>query len=151
MNFNGMNTCLKIGVASLCSLFLAACSTFVPGEHPVSTLYCDNYLIYDMCATDLNRDGQVDLVYFTDTMDVFMYRDNEVERIPGHLGLHRCAMQMDEDLVATTSKLFYITEQTTALEKNDIKGAMLLKYMTYMPTVTECNLRAQQAGATDNV
>lgn len=131
---------------------LAACTaSSIDGQRPVTSLYCDNFMIYDMCARDSNRDGVVDLVYFEDTREVFMYREGADGRIPRNLGRHRCAMQMDEDLVATTSRLFYIDEQTPFLEKQDIRGSMMIKYIAYMPRVTACNMRAdEEAAAADS-
>ncbi|MEQ8312670.1 MAG: hypothetical protein RL839_16720 [Gammaproteobacteria bacterium] len=129
---------------------LIACSSIPEGARPVSAEYCDNFLIYDMCARDLSRNGVVDLVYFTDTLEVFMFRPGAEENIPDDLGVHRCVRPMDDELVATTSRLFYIDEETTYLERQDIRGAMLLKYMAYMPEVTACNLRHDRAEETDN-
>jgi len=120
---------------------LIACGSLPEGAMPVSSNYCDNFLIYDMCARDLSGNGVVDLVYFTDSLEVFMYRPGAENRVPDELGVHRCVQPMDEELIATTSRLFYIDEETTLLEKQDIRGAMLLKYMAYMPEVTACNLR----------
>jgi hypothetical protein len=34
---------------------------------------------------------------------------------------------------------------SSLLEKTDIRGAMMLKYMTKLPEVTACNMRAEQA------
>lgn len=134
----------------LAALLLTACgSTNFDGEAPATALYCDNFMIYDMCARDANRDGVVDHVYFTDTNEIFMYRQGMDERIPRGLDMHRCAQEMDEDLVATTSKLFFIDDDTSYLEKQDIRGAMMIKYIAYMPRVSACNMRAdqQQAGS----
>lgn len=123
---------------------LAACgSTAIDGQRPVSAQYCDNFMIYDMCARDTNRDGEVDYVYFTDTNEVFMYRQG-LRRMPRDLGRHRCALEMDPELVATTSRLFYIDDDTSFLEKQDIRGSMMIKYIAYMPRVTACNMRAEQ-------
>lgn len=122
---------------------LNACSFSTFG--PVSNVYCDNFLVYDMCAQDLNGDGVVEYVYFADSLEVFMYREGGIENLPAPHGIHRCAQQMDEDLVATTSRVFTVTDDTSYLEKQDIRGAMMLKYITYMPRVTACNLRAEQA------
>ena len=59
------------------------------------------------------------------------------------------AMPMEEDLIATTSRVFYIDDSSSLLEKADIRGAMMLKYMTKLPEVTACNMRADQALADD--
>jgi hypothetical protein len=40
-----------------------------------------------------------------------------------------------------------VDDSTTFLEKQDIKGAMMLKYVAFMPEVTACNLRAEQEAA----
>lgn len=128
-------------------LSLVACGSLPVGMQPTNSEYCDNYLVYDMCARDMSGNGIVDLVYFTETLEVFMYRPGADSDIPSDLGVHRCAMPMDEDLVATTSRLFYIDEETSFLEKQDIRGAMLIKYVTYMPEVTACNMRADRAEA----
>ncbi len=126
---------------------LPACSLTVDGNAPVNSVYCDNFMIYDMCAQDLNNDGIVEFVYFADTRDVFMYRDGVLDQIPSRHNMHRCAQQMDDDLVATTSRVFYVGDDTPYLEKQDIRGAMMIKYISFMPQVTACNLRADQASA----
>lgn len=129
------------------SLLLAACGSLPDGARPVNAQYCDNFLIYDMCARDVNRDGVVDVVYFTDTEEVFMYHPDTEGDFPNDLGVHRCAMPMDEDIVTTTNRVFYVDESTPFLEKQDIKGAMMVKYVANLPEVTACNLRADQAEA----
>lgn len=128
-------------------LLLASCSSLSDGARPVNAQYCDNFLIYDMCARDVNRDGVVDVVYFTDTKEVFMYHPDREGNFPNDLGVHRCAMPMDEDIVATTNRVLYVDESTPFLEKQDIKGAMMVKYVANMPEVTACNLRADQSEA----
>ena len=111
-------------------LWLVACSSSqIVGERPVTYEYCDNFLVYDMCARDTNRDGVVDVVYFMDSEEVFMYRQGMEGRFPRNLGVHQCAQAMDEDLVATTSRLFYIDDETSFLEKQDIRGSMMIKYI----------------------
>ncbi|MFN3163326.1 MAG: hypothetical protein ACE37N_07560 [Pseudohongiellaceae bacterium] len=127
-------------------MVLGSCAGSLGGDaRPVSANYCDNFMIYDMCARDTNRDGVVDFVYFEDTQEVFMYRPGMGRRIPRNLGRHQCAMEMDEDLVATTSRLLYIDDETPFFEKQDIRGSMMIKYIAYMPRVTACNMRAEQA------
>ena len=136
----------RLGLVASVAL-LAACGSLVSGVRSLNTEYCDTFLIYDMCARDTNRDGIVEVVYFTDTREVFMYHPESEGKYPSDLGLHRCAMPMDEELVATTNRVFYVDDSTTFLEKQDIKGAMMLKYVTYMPEVTACNLRMEQEAA----
>jgi hypothetical protein len=130
-------------------LLLAGCSTAHLANRPANALYCDNFVLYEMCASDSNRDGIVDYTYFQESKEIFMYRDRLPRRIPVGFGVHRCAMPMEEDLIATTSRVFYIDESSSLLEKTDIRGAMMLKYMTKLPEVTACNMRAEQALADD--
>lgn len=132
-----------------CSLSLAACAGSFVGERPVNDLYCDNFLIYEMCARDTNRDGIVDYTYFEESKEIFMYRDRLPRRIPAGLGVHRCVMPMEEDLVETTSRVFHIDETSSLLEKTDIRGAMMIKYIAKLPEVTACNMRAEEALADD--
>ena len=126
-------------------LLLAGCSGTNLANRPANNLYCDNFVLYEMCARDSNRDGIVDYTYFQESKEIFMYRDRLPRRIPAGFGVHRCAMPMEEDLIATTSRVFYIDESSSLLEKTDIRGAMMLKYMTKLPEVTACNMRAEQA------
>ena len=130
-------------------LLLAGCSTAYLANRPANDLYCDNFVLYEMCARDSNRDGIVDYTYFQESKEIFMYRDRLPRRIPVGFGVHRCAMPMEEDLIATTSRVFYIDDSSSLLEKTDIRGAMMLKYMTKLPEVTACNMRADQALADD--
>ena len=52
---------------------------------------------------------------------------------------------MDEALVATTNRVFEVTDETSYLEKQDIRGAMMIRYFAHLPEITACNLRAEQA------
>ncbi len=141
-----MNT-MRLSLVSLILLILSSCGLVTLADRPMNDLYCDNFLVYDMCARDVDHDGVVDLVYFPDSLDVIMYRGGAELNVPAELGMHRCAILMDEQLVATTSRVFYVDEETTYLERQDIRGAMLIKYIAYLPGVTACNMRGDQAVA----
>ena len=73
-------------------LLLAGCSTAYLANRPANDLYCDNFVLYEMCARDSNRDGIVDYTYFQESKEIFMYRDRLPRRIPAGFGVHRCAM-----------------------------------------------------------
>ncbi len=126
-------------------IVLAGCQYSLEGRGLTNNLYCDRFLIYNMCASDPNRDGVVDFVYFEDSNEVFMYTDRGLTRKPEEQGIHRCAEKMEEELVEITSRLFYVNDDTPALEKTDIRGAMTLRYLAKLPEITACNLRAEQA------
>lgn len=139
---------LRLPILLLCSLLIACGSTDRDGLRPVSSLYCDSFMTYDMCARDTNADGVVEFVFFGDTRDIFMYREGAEATFPREFGVHRCAQLMGEGLVATTSRLFYIDEDTTYLERQDIRGAMMIRYIALMPKVTACNMRAEETETT---
>lgn len=142
---------IRYSLLALLLATLSACGLADLGNRPVSNLYCDTFLVYDMCAEDLNRDGVVEFVYFPDSMDVFMYRDGVQDDIPVRYGLHRCAISMDPELVDITSRVFYVTDETPYLEKQDIRGAMMIKYIAYMPRVATCQMQQEQAVAAESV
>lgn len=132
-----------------CCLLFVGCSGMSLADRPANDLYCDNFLVYEMCARDSNGDGVVDYTYFEESKEIFMYRDRLPRRIPAGLGVHRCVMPMEEDLVETTSRVFYIDENSSLLDKTDIRGAMMIKYIAKLPEVTACNMRAEEALAED--
>ena len=136
---------LRLFGLTLLTCTFVACGSLPDGERPTNALFCDSYLMYPMCASDLDEDGIVELVYFEDTKEVFMYRPGAESNIPAELGTHRCMRAMDEQLVGITSRVFYVDESTSFLERQDIRGAMLLKYISYMPEITACNMRAERA------
>ncbi|GJM13262.1 MAG: hypothetical protein DHS20C12_16650 [Pseudohongiella sp.] len=127
------------------SLSLVACTGLSLADRPANDLYCDNFLLYEMCARDSNGDGVVDYTYFADSNEIFMYRERLPRRIPAGLAVHRCVMPMEEDLVETTSRLFYLDEDSSLLDRTDIRGAMMIKYIAKLPEVTACNMRAEEA------
>tara|TARA_B100001105_G_scaffold171262_1_gene137833 strand:- start:85 stop:519 length:435 start_codon:yes stop_codon:yes gene_type:complete len=118
-----------------------ACTLGVFGARSVSSLYCKNFLIYDMCAQNLGGYGVVEHVYSEDSGHVFIYRKGTDEEIATEFVLHPCTEPMDEELIAITSRVFYVNEETTHLGKQDIRGAMMLKYISYIPRIATCNLR----------
>ena len=126
-------------------LLVASCVSYPSGEKPTNSLYCDNIMVYEMCVTDLNGDGEIEFVYFEGSQQAFMYRPGALRRLPKSLSMHPCATEMDEEMVRTTSRMFYIDESTTLLEKTDIRGTLLLRYMTALPEITACNLRREAA------
>ena len=139
---------LRSTLAITTLLALSSCAMEPPGISTTGALYCDNFLVYEMCAQDMNLDGVVEYVYFPDSNEIFMYRAGTDGEVPADLQMHRCAVMMDEDLVATTSRVFYVDEATSYLEKQDIRGAMLIKYIAYMPGVTACSMQSESlAGA----
>lgn len=127
------------------SALIAGCQSLPAGERPANALYCDNFMVYGMCARDVNEDGVVDYVYFEKTEEAFMFRPGAERLFPRNLDMHPCATPMDEEVVATTSRVFFVDEETTLLEKTDIRGSLMLKYMAALPEITACNLRRENS------
>ena len=129
-------------------LCLGACASIpVDSSNPVATLYCDNFLIYDMCAQDVDGDGIVEWVYFEDTNEIFLVRDGIDAPLPTELAAHRCMQKMDDAIVQNTSQLFYISDETNYIERADIKSALMFSYVGYMPRVMRCNQGRQAVSA----
>ena len=82
--------CMLIALPFLFSLLQACSST--PGASPVaskSKVVCDSYIIMDMCVEDLVGDGTVDMVYFSDTDEIFMYQQGRQDQVAVVMPLHR--------------------------------------------------------------
>lgn len=130
---------IHCGLVALAASVLTACGSGSAMRQPVSAFYCDSFLIYDMCAQDLDRDGEVELVYFADTNEVFLYRDESDAELPLQLTMHRCALPMNEEIIQSTSRLFLISDETSLLERSDIRGSLMLSYVSYLPRVAACH------------
>lgn len=62
-----LSTSFRVTVLFSAALALNGCSGINFANPPANSLYCDNFLIYEMCARDSNRDGIVDYTYFQDS------------------------------------------------------------------------------------
>lgn len=140
-------TSLRLIFPLVLSLALSACGSWEVGDRPANALYCDNFLLYALCARDMDGDGIVEFVYFEETEKVFMWRDGARDSVPEEMALHQCARPMEDDLAATTSRVFYVDDDTNILEKTDIRGAMMIKYIAYLPGITACNMEADNKEA----
>ncbi|MCH2356407.1 MAG: hypothetical protein MK319_07030 [Pseudomonadales bacterium] len=59
--------------------------------------------------------------------------------------IHQCAEVMDPELLATTNRVFFVDDETSYLERQDIRGGMMIRYITKLPWVAACNMRADQS------
>lgn len=135
---------IRLSIVLLSLLALTACGLGTAGVSPTTSLYCDNFLFYTMCARDMDHDGIVDFVYFEESEEVFMWREGARDDVPADMKFHQCAEVMDAELVATTNRVFFVDENTSYLERQDIRGGMMIKYITKLPWVAACNMRANQ-------
>jgi hypothetical protein len=121
---------------------LSACASTNPtraitNPEPSGRLACDSFFIYEMCVQDMSGDGRVDLMYFSDTNEIFMYRDGMADQVSTVLPLHRCAIPMDGNTVDYSSRLLY-SDDLTLVAEMDVKGKLLANYLAAKPAVDAC-------------
>lgn len=108
-------------------------------QAPATSRYCDRYFIYRMCVQDIGGDGEVDLMYFEDTMEVFMYRPESTDGVKARLVMHPCAQIMDQGLGDVSTQLLYITDDTGFFQKAELKSELISHYMRYSSKINACN------------
>ena len=106
-------------------------------------LVCDTMFLYEMCAHDMTGSGEVDLLYFSDSSEVFMYREGMSELVTQVMPLHPCAVAMPPEIVDVSSRLMYATEDMGTMERLDLKRRLISNYMGARPTIDAC---MEQAG-----
>ena len=114
-----------------------------------STTICDSYLILSMCVQDLQGDGTVDMVYFTDTNEAFMYQDGKQGEVAEVMPFHRCAVPLDEGMQATTNRILNRSDLSLS-EELDITRELISNYVAAKPTIDACNARFEDSTA-DNM
>ncbi len=130
----------------VCVLTLIGCSS-TPDTPPVpaqSRVVCDSYVIFEMCVRDLRGDGTVDMVYFSDTNEIFMYREGQQEAVAGVMPFHRCAVPLNPGMQQTTNRILNRSNLTLS-EELDITRELITNYVAAMPEINACN--AQYDGA----
>ena len=121
-------------------LVLAGCAqtpSVVPQQAAGKTV-CDTYLIQSMCVQDLQGDGVVDLIYFTDTKEIFMYRSGKRDAVAKAMPFHRCAVPLDAGMQATTNRILN-REDLSLTEELSITMELIANYMAAKPSIDACN------------
>jgi hypothetical protein len=104
---------------------------------------CDSYLMQDMCVQDLSGDATVDLVYFTDTNEVFMYQEGRKETVEQVMPLHRCAVPLNPGMQATTNQILH-RKNLSLTEELDITRKLIVNFVAAKPDIDACNARYEQ-------
>ena len=128
--------------------FMAGCGS-TPQTAPRqanSIAICDSYLILSMCVQDLEGDGTVDAVYFTDTNEAFMYQDGRQDAVAEVMPFHRCAVPLDEGMQATTNRILNRSDLSLS-EELDITRELISNYVAAKPTIDACNARFEDSTA----
>lgn len=130
---------------------LAGCVSNAPRrnpEHSSARTVCDSYIILSMCVEDVVGDNTVDLVYFTDTNEVFMYQEGRRDVVPEHMAFHRCAVPLNEGMQATTNRILQ-RENLSLTEEIDITRLLIANYAAAKPTIDACNAKFEDGAAGD--
>jgi len=125
---------------------LAGCAS-TPDEaslHAGGKTVCDSYLILSMCVQDLHGDGTVDMIYFNDTNEVFMYQDGKQESVAEVMSFHRCAVPLDEGMQATTNRILNRSDLSLK-EEMSITKELISNYVAAKPTIDACNAQFEDA------
>jgi hypothetical protein len=101
-----------------------------------------------MCVRDLVADGAVDLIYFSNSNLIFMYREGMKDTVTSIMPLHPCAVTLDEELQSATNRI--LARDTLSLrERFGIKRVLLSKYLAAKPEIDACNARVRASHAQD--
>ena len=115
---------------------------------PLSSLYCDSFMIYTMCAEDFNRDGEVDLFFFEDDDQIFFYKKGYLKNIISSHLFHPCMREMTDDLVRLGSRMFLIKKDGDFVNKMAIQTKLMAIYISYLPVINSCQ-KANELGHSD--
>ena len=123
-------------------LVLAGCAQTpsVAPQQAAGKTVCDTYLIQSMCVQDLQGDGVVDLIYFTDTKEIFMYQNGKRDLVAEVMPFHRCAVTLDAGMQATTNRILN-REDLSLTEELSITMELITNYLTAKPSIDACNAR----------
>lgn len=146
---------LQIFVVLVLAVFTAGCATHQAGKpaaaetRPVGKAVCDTYIILSMCVEDLDLDGTVDMVYFTDTREAFMYQEGEQSNVEKVMPFHRCAVALNTGMQTTTNRILARSDLSFS-EELDITRKLLASYRAAKPEIDACNARFEDAESSDD-
>ena len=136
---------LTIRICILVLLFtISGCSSLSSTKQaettssPFNTKYCDSYFIYDMCAEDMDSDGVTDVIYFSDSREVFLLNPELSKEKANEFDEHKCIQLMDNEMISASSELHRVNDQTGMMKRNSIKARLMLNYTRFMPFVNRC-------------
>lgn len=132
------------------ALWLSSCSSTPTPEDVVDPFVdpfveqgnevCDTYIVLDMCVRDLVGDGTVDMIYFTDTREIFMYREGMKETVGAVMPFHQCAVALSTGMQATTNRILN-RENLTLTEELGITKDLISNYFAAKSEIDACNTR----------
>ena len=135
----------RLILACWACLAMAGCSS-TPEQTAVvepSDEVCDSYLLMDMCVRDLSGDATVDMVYFADDNEAFMYQNGREDLVADTMPLHRCAVPLNTEMQATTNRILY-RDDLSLTEELAITRTLIANYIAAKPSIDACNARYEQ-------
>jgi hypothetical protein len=144
--FPAGTTCSRrIVLFILALMLLQACSgnPTTTSAREKSKVVCDSYIVLNMCVEDLVGDGTVDMIYFSDTDEIFMYQQGRQEQVASVMPFHRCAVPLDARMQETTNRILNRSNLSLTQEL-DITRNLIASFAAAKPAIDACNERFEQ-------
>ena len=106
-------------------------------------------MIYDMCVEDIDSDGRADMMYFTDTDEVFFYDRRKLELAAALRPVHPCAQPMEASLLQVGSEMLYVDDLTPTSTKMNIRRRLFGEQIRYIGQVNACNRELELTRGSD--
>jgi hypothetical protein len=121
-------------------LFLAACvaGPTIQKDGARGKTVCDSYIVLHMCVQDFIGDGVVDMIYFSDTNEIFMYRVGMKETVAPAMPFHQCVVPLSAEMQAISDRILF-RENLSFNEEIAIKKDLLFAYLSAKPGIDACN------------
>jgi len=133
---------LSWGFSCAIVLSLGGCA-IEPGIQPQKgegNIVCDSYLVLDMCVRDYLGNGIVDMIYFSDSDEIFMYRKGMKSLAASVMPLHLCAVPLSDGMQSITNRILERQDLSLTNEIN-IARQLLSHYMAAKPGIDACHAR----------
>ncbi len=133
-------------------LFLAACAVgpTVQKDGARGKTVCDSYIVLHMCVQDFIGDGVVDLIYFSDTNEIFMYRVGMKETVAPAMPFHQCVVPLSAEMQAISDRILF-RDKLSFSEEIAIKKDLLFAYLSAKPEIDTCNTSFEKGRTHDEL
>ncbi|MBE9539387.1 MAG: hypothetical protein IMF06_09915 [Proteobacteria bacterium] len=121
-------------------ILLAGCAsgpTVMEGDTAGKTV-CDSYIVLHMCVRDYTGDGVVDMIYFSDTYEIFMYRVGMKNIVAAAMPFHQCVVPLSAAMQDISNRILF-REGLSFGEELEIKKDLLFAYLAAKPEIDVCN------------
>ena len=122
------------------TLLLAGCTAgpFIKKEGTKGKTVCDSYIVLHMCVQDYVGDGIVDMIYFSDTDEIFMYRKGMRDIVAPAMPFHQCVVPLSPEMQDISNRILF-RENLSFGEELAIKKDLLFAYLAAKPGIDACN------------